>query len=392
MQKSKNTTIIFIVILIIFFYINQTFLSSLGNIYTFIINPLSFIGIVVILKFMIPPLYNTNKYKKEIIQYVLITMLLYAVIYLLSGLFTGYGRNPYVSDIKGIITNLFCNATIFCAVEYIRYKLIHNVYKNDEKIIFVLLVVAFSIWDFKFFNIITEQLSVYTIFKQTFYAAIPIITKNVLFTYISLKSDYVPSIVYELLYHIILWISPILPKSPWVLEAMINIIFPLILLMYIRYYIYKKDRFHFNKIQIESNNPFGLIVFSILFVMLIWFTLGILPIKPVGILTASMYPEIKVGDAVIIEKCDANDIALQDVIEYEMEGYTVIHRVLNKYTKDGEIFFTTKGDNNEDADPMPVSEEQLVGKAIFKIPYIAMPSVWLHSINVEKNIEVETGK
>ena len=79
MQKSKNTTIIFIVILIIFFYINQTFLSSLGNIYTFIINPLSFIGIVVILKFMIPPLYNTNKYKKEIIQYVLITMLLYLI-------------------------------------------------------------------------------------------------------------------------------------------------------------------------------------------------------------------------------------------------------------------------------------------------------------------------
>lgn len=391
MQKSKNITIIIIILLIIYFYINQVFLANLGNVYTFIINPLSFLVIAILLKIFIISPYSTNKFKRDIIQYVLIAMLLYAIIYLISGLFTGYGKNPYSTSAQGVIINLFATATVFCSIEYIRFKLIHNIYKEDINIIFVLLVITFSIWDFNFFGFITSHMSVYTVFKQLFYKLIPIVVKNILFTYISLKSDYVPSIIYNLLYYMILWISPILPNSPWILEAMLSTIFPLILLLYIRYYISKKDRFHLSGTYKDSN-PFGLIPFSILLVMLIWFTLGVFPIKPVGIATASMYPEIKVGDAVIIQKCTANDIEIQDIIEYQMEGYTVIHRVINKYRKDGEMFFITKGDNNNNEDSFPVSENQLIGKAIFKIPYIALPAVWLHAISSQEVVEVETGK
>ena len=391
MQKSRNATLIIILILVILFYINQIYLSKLGNIFTFVINPIFFMGIALLLKFIIVSPYNTNKSKKEIIQYVLIAMLLYAFIYLISGLFTGYGKNPYASNIRGIIINLFASATIFCSIEYIRYKLIHNVYKKDENMIFILLVIIFSIWEFKFFEIITSELSTYTIFKQFFYKLVPIIIKNILFTYVSLKSDYMPNIIYELLYHAILWMAPILPNLPWVVESIINIIFPLLLLLYIRYYVCLKNRFHLNTIESETD-PSRLVPFSIVFIVLIWFMLGILPIKPVGVMTGSMYPEIKSGDAVIIKKCGANDIELENIIEYQMENYTVIHRVIDKYTEDGEIFFITKGDNNENKDSKPVSEDQLIGKVIFKIPYIAIPSIWIHSIDTNKDINVETGK
>ena len=343
-----------------------------------------------ILKIFIVSPYNTDKFKKDTIQYVLITMLSYAIIYLISGLFTGYSKNPYSNNIIGVVVNFYVCATIFVVIEYIRYKLIHNIYKDDEKIIFVMLVILFSIWDFKFFNVISGKMNIYISFKLLFYKLIPILIKNVLFTYTTLKIDYMPAIVYNLLYYSILWMSPVLPDIPWVIESIFNIIFPLILLLHIRYYINKKNRFNLNRISRETN-PSTIIPFCILLILLICFALGMFPIKPVGIATGSMYPEIKVGDAVIIRGCTANDVGLQDVIEYQMENYTVIHRVISKYQKDGKMFFITKGDNNQDQDYNPVSEEQLIGKAIFKIPYIAIPAIWLHSINSKQTVEVETG-
>ena len=108
-------------------------------------------------------------------------------------------------------------------------------------------------------------------------------------------------------------------------------------------------------------------------------------------MTGSMYPELKIGDAVIIKKCSPNDVMIQDVIEYQMEGYTVIHRVIEIYQEDGEFFFITKGDNNGDADSIPVRESQLIGKAICKIPYIAIPAVWLRSHGNNDFVEVELG-
>ncbi len=392
MQKSKNSTIAIIALLLGYFFINQFYLSGLGNIYTYIINPISFILIVIVFKIFILSPYNTKKYRKDIIQYVLITMLTYVVIYLVSGLFTGYGKNPYSTDFRGIILNLFSIATVFCSIEYIRYKLIRNVYKNDVNLIFTLLVILFSIWDIKLFGLINSDPSMYTIFKIIFYQLIPIIVKNILFTYISLKADYIPCIIYNLIYYLALWTSPVLPNAPWILESMLNSVFPLALLLYTRYHIAKNTRFHLDGIEREKYNPKGFIPFCIITVALVWFVIGIFPVKPVGIASGSMKPEINVGDAVIILKCNVNDIEVGDIVQYKMQGYTVIHRVQEKDQRNGEYIFTTKGDANSSADAEEVRENQILGKVIFKVPYIATPAVWLHSLSSKESVEVETGK
>ena len=77
--------------------------------------------------------------------------------------------------------------------------------------------------------------------------------------------------------------------------------------------------------------------------------------------------------------------------EYKLEGYTVIHRVIDISQKDGHFYFITKGDNNENKDSLPVSEDQLIWKVILKIPYIAIPTVWLHNLNSKTQVNVETG-
>ena len=85
------------------------------------------------------------------------------------------------------------------------------------------------------------------------------------------------------------------------------------------------------------------------------------------------------GDAVIV--LDTKEIKLYDIIEYKLDKIRVVHRVVSieKYNN-GEILYITKGDNNNVVDKEKVTEDQIVGKVLFKIPYIGYPSVWLNDL------------
>ena len=105
-----------------------------------------------------------------------------------------------------------------------------------------------------------------------------------------------------------------------------------------------------------------------------------------------MEEELHIGDVAIIQKCNANDVNVGDIIEYQMDGYTVIHRIIEKKQRKGEFYFVTKGDNNNSPDSEEVREDQLIGKVIFKIRYLGYPAIWLHIVEEnEQMLEVETG-
>lgn len=105
-----------------------------------------------------------------------------------------------------------------------------------------------------------------------------------------------------------------------------------------------------------------------------------------------MKPAIDIGDMIIIKKCSAKEIELNDIVEYTLDGNQIIHRVINITKDNGKLYFETKGDNNGTSDPLPVTESQITGKVLFKIPYLAYPSVWFHSKQPLNDIGVETGK
>ena len=389
MQKSKFITITFIILIFIYILTSQFFLTRFGSVYTFIINPLYFIIFSLILKFTIISPYKTDKYKRDIIQYTLLTVLIFAIVYLLLGLFTGFGTNPYSSTIRGLFFNLYSTGIVVFCREYIRYKLINNVYDKDKNLIFVLIVIVFSIINFSIKDLFNIN-NFYFLFKLILYSLVPNVIKNILYTYFAKYVDYIPAFLYEIVFYIILWISPVLPNSPWILESVLNIVFPFILFLYCRYYIQKKNRFHLSN-MVDQVNPTGLLPFGVFIILAIWFALGVFPIKPVGIASASMYPYLKIGDLTLIKKCNANDIETGDIIQYKMNDYSVIHRVINIDQHDGEFIFTTKGDNNKSEDKLPVREDQLLGKVIFKIPYVALPTIWIHNLNSNVQVEVETG-
>lgn len=391
MQKSKNATIIIIMLILLYGLLGSIkFIRSINTIYLYIINPIFWIGLSILLHNLLCKNKENRKLKRTIMTYTLIAILVYIIVYMLSGLFVTFGKNPYSTTPIGLLHNLWITGTVLIAKEIIRYKLINNVYEKDKNVIAVLITVIYIVIDIEMAKFINTDITAFSVVKYSVQTVFPNIAKNMLFSYIAISGNYTSSILYQLVTNLYYWISPILPNSPWVMSAIIDITIPVILFLYIRYTKNKLEIFR-NKEKIINSNPRNIIPLVVMIILAIWFAIGIFPIKPVAIASGSMEDELHIGDIAIIQKCNANDINVGDIIEYQMDGYTVIHRVIQKNQKKGEFYFTTKGDNNNTPDDKKVSEEQLIGKLIFKIRYLGYPAIWLHIVEEnEQTIEVET--
>ena len=86
---------------------------------------------------------------------------------------------------------------------------------------------------------------------------------------------------------------------------------------------------------------------------------------PLIVLTDSMYPEIESGDLIICNTAEAKDIKVNDIISFfdpAGNGTSIVtHRVIEIVEENGEIFFRTRGDNNNTEDKKLVPAENLVG-------------------------------
>ena len=83
------------------------------------------------------------------------------------------------------------------------------------------------------------------------------------------------------------------------------------------------------------------------------------------------------GDIMVLKGKKPEDIKTGDVIVFwSAKKDPIIHRVVNKWKEKDAYYFKTKGDNN----PMPItspyldenkiSEEQVVGNAVLRIPFL----------------------
>jgi signal peptidase I len=79
------------------------------------------------------------------------------------------------------------------------------------------------------------------------------------------------------------------------------------------------------------------------------------------------------GDIIVIRGKKPEDINVGDVIVFSAsKNYPIIHRVVKIDKKDDIYYFTTKGDHNEiiGPDDINIHQDQVIGKAFFKIPYL----------------------
>lgn len=89
-------------------------------------------------------------------------------------------------------------------------------------------------------------------------------------------------------------------------------------------------------------------------------------VTPLIVLSDSMLPDFASGDLIICTTIDAKDVALDDVISFydpAGNGTTVVtHKVVEIVTEDGELFFRTKGINNNTEDKILVPASSVIAK------------------------------
>ena len=97
--------------------------------------------------------------------------------------------------------------------------------------------------------------------------------------------------------------------------------------------------------------------------------INILGFRQYVVATGSMEPQYNIGDLIITKEKAKEEIKTGDIINYisNDKTNTVTHRIVDIVKKDGQIFYRTKGDNNNSEDSELVNYNQVKGVLVFKI-------------------------
>ncbi|AFA38814.1 signal peptidase I, archaeal type [Pyrobaculum oguniense TE7] len=167
------------------------------------------------------------------------------------------------------------------------------------------------------------------------------------------------SIPLALAYGVVPYVVPVALKMPWVLYGLVHALF--LLAVYLD----------------ASPAPIsrGEVVAVLSIVMLVAFAVGAFGVRPYVIASGSMAPVYNIGDVVFV--VPVKEASVGDVVLFRADIGYVLHRIIDKYRgEDGRWYYRTKGDANESPDPKPVPQDNLVGKAILKIPYAGWIVLW----------------
>lgn len=88
------------------------------------------------------------------------------------------------------------------------------------------------------------------------------------------------------------------------------------------------------------------------------------------VVSGSMEPALAVNDFIIIVKCE--EYNEEDIVTYAGNNSAITHRIIAKRTdENGNIFYTTKGDNNNIADG-EIPAGKIIGKVVLAVPNVGV--------------------
>jgi signal peptidase I len=79
------------------------------------------------------------------------------------------------------------------------------------------------------------------------------------------------------------------------------------------------------------------------------------------------------GDIIVLLGTEPEEVEVGDVIVFKSsKPYPIIHRVVSRTEAQGAWVYETKGDHNpgKGPDDVNITEDRLIGKAVFRIPYL----------------------
>lgn len=351
------------------------------NLYNELINPLMWIVMCVVAIFLGKDSGLRVRSGVNKTQSLLIVLIIYIILYFLSGLIFGFERTPYSKDILSVLLNLWSFGSIIILQEYVRLQLVKN--ENKKMYSLILTTLVFFVLNLNYSNFLDNFTDFKTIFIYVSSVLLPAIAESAILTYLVYTSGVKASIIYRLFVTIPPFLIPIVPSLDWFVTAVVGVVLPLAVYIYINYVnVVKNERL--SRGERKRYSPVVYIPVFALIAVFAAFVMGLFKYQPVAVLSGSMSPTFNRGDAVIINKLtkqEKNELKKGDIIQFISGTKYVVHRIY-KVTNDeyGNKAFITKGDHNNAPDSDQVSLDNVIGKVSFSVPLIGYPSVWLTGV------------
>lgn len=351
------------------------------NLYNELINPLMWIVMCVVAIFLGKDSGLRVRSGVNKTQSLLIVLIIYIILYFLSGLIFGFERTPYSKDILSVLLNLWSFGSIIILQEYVRLQLVKN--ENKKMYSLILTTLVFFVLNLNYSNFLDNFTDFKTIFIYASSVLLPAIAESAVLTYLIYTSGVKASIIYRLFVTIPPFLIPIVPSLDWFVTAVVGVVLPLGVYIYINYVnVVKNERL--SRGERKRYSPVVYIPVFVLIAIFAAFVMGLFKYQPVAVLSGSMSPTFNRGDAVIINKLtkqEKNELKKGDIIQFISGTRYVVHRIY-KVTNDeyGNKAFITKGDHNNAPDSDMVSLDNVIGKVSFSVPLIGYPSVWLTGV------------
>jgi len=378
MKKGYMKLSIICLTLILVFILNVVF--NMLNIYTYILFLLFlFIGMI----FLIGYEKDDYLFKKDILITVLISCLFYMVITYSIGLFLGFTSNGYKLTLINVLKNIIPMSFIILIEELIRYNLVKKGSRN--KYILGLIVLVLTCMDIiliiKGFNLSSN----YELVNFLVVYILPSLGKNIYLTYVCYKAGYKPNVLYRFIMELPIYFVPIAPALGMYMESTFKILLPAILI----FIVYKVT--NVNNKEGSISNPkikkIGIITFIFFMLIMIGVNSGWFKYYSLTVGSGSMEPTINIGDVIIVNKLNSNEIdnlKIGDILVFKYLDKILVHRITEIEVRGGVRFFRTKGDANETVDAFITQESNVIGITKQRIPYIGYPVVWLNE-QINKN-------
>ena len=369
-DNKKINTLVLTIILIEFVTIILGFI--IGTSFYFCLKPFIYIGLTLFTYLFINKKYLVKREKKYINQFTIMAIIAYILLYLLSGIIFSFAYNPLVMKGKYFFLNIIYYIPTAISIELIRYRIITFINKENRFKYTIILSIIFA---FSMTNISINNLdSIKNIIEIFYQSLVPNFVIGCFLCYVAINGSLYASTIYTLTPIIYNLFTPIIPNPQWIIIVLLKTFIPII-----TYTTLEKMKIVEKKkpSKIKKEKPYlGYIGISIMSIIIL-FACGIFRIYPVAIASNSMKPVFERGDIQIIDKKE-QEYKIGDIIQfYGLNNTIFVHRVVSVRKENGNIYYTTKGDNNENVDLMEISQSRIIGKSIFTLKYLGYPTVWI---------------
>ncbi len=376
MRKNIGVVYTIEIAILLFIIMYQTVILKSFRGYSTIIEAVFFVALAILGIVLTKYPKDKSYYKANTIRIVIITLLAQVLFIYLLGLIVGYSKLPFSHKPLAILYATLPVIVTCISQEVIRYLVCrHSAGKIKPVVILTILFIVLNIIIEMGYSSIKDFSELFVIICSNI---LPMVAKEMLFSYLTYKVGITPTLLYRIPIEIFIYIVPFYPALGNYFTAIIGIITPFIVYKLTSNAIIhaeKKDKY-----VVTSTMRLLTLPLAIFLVIVIILVSGVSRYKLVAIGSDSMSPVYYRGDAVLVDQSKKNaieDIHVGDILVFERSGSIMTHRVTNIAFSNGHYVFTTKGDNNENADRFITQDTQVRGVVIRFVKYIGYPTILL---------------